>query len=547
MTGSMFEKALQAHLSGELHKAKSLYKQAIKSGEINPAAHANLGVIMKEQGDLKEAIEQTEKALEISPNDPIFLMNAGGLFLEINEFILSINYSQKSLNIQPSNPIALANLGSALKEIGDFKNAEKLLLESLRLQPENPVTLTAMGFLHLANNNLSNALTVAKNAIYIDSSSSKAQLLFAKVLEAQGQLAEAKTTFWKSLHLDHRNTGAILSLSCQKITREETSELLAVLNQLNKDHLNASDLVSLQYAYANLHHKLREYDLASKYLREAHKAKSIFTKSNSHSLNNNIDYFRLQSRQIPPANAEDSSTKRVFIVGMPRCGSTLLESVLSTNPNAKGLGESKALKPAIQELIERLRSDPKSQPSLEDLYAHNIDPGKPGNMEFTIDKQLLNFMFSGLIASQMPQAKIIHCRRNPLDNILSMLRNNLGCGSEFTISAYDSALVLIEQEKAMLEYKEKYVTQIFTFDYNSFVNNPRETIQPLIEWLGFEWEENYLHPERNIRPVNTASVVQARQPINNKSLNGWKNYKDLLEPAQKLIYDCGLFKEYDIF
>jgi len=404
-----------------------------------------------------------------------------------------------------------------------------------------------MGCLHLAINNLSNALTISEHAIYIDSSSSKAQLLFAKVLEAKGQLAEAKTTFWKSLNLDHRNTGAILSLSCQKITKEETSKLIAALNQLNKDHLNASDLVSLQYAYANLYHKLSEYHLASKHLREAHRAKSTFTNSNSHTLINNIVYFRLQSKQISRANTEDSTTKRVFIVGMPRCGSTLLESVLSTNPNAKDLGESKALKPAIQELIERLRNNPKSQPSLEDLYAHNIDPGKPGNMEFTIDKQLLNFMFSGLIASQMPQSKIIHCRRNPLDNILSMLRNSLGCGSEFTISAYDSALVLIEQEKAMLEYKEKYATQIFTFDYDSFVNTPRKTIQPLIEWLGFEWEENYLHPEKNTRPVNTASVVQARQPINNKSLNGWKNYKELLEPAQKLIYECGLFNEYDIF
>lgn len=546
MTGSMLEKALQAHLAGELQTAKNLYQEAIKSGDKNPAAHANLGVIMKEEGKLKEAIDETEKALSISPNNPIFLMNAGGLFLELNKFMLSIKYSQKSLNIQPSNPIALANLGSAFKEIGDLENAEKLLLKSLRLQPRNSVTLTAMGFLQLAKNKLSDAHDLAINAIHIDHSSSKAQLLFAKVLEAQGKLEQAKTTFWKSLNLDHGNTGAILGLSCQTITREEAIKLLEILNQLKKDKLNTSDLVSLRYAYANLHHTLKEYTLASKNLTKAHQTKSAFSPSNSSEVIRNVNYFRLQSKQTPRAKDKDVEIQRIFIVGMPRCGSTLLESVLSMNPNTQDLGESKAMAAAIQALIESRRNGLNSPTTLEELYACSVGLDGRGKFEFTIDKQLLNFVYSGLIASQMPQAKIIHCRRNPLDNILSMLRNNLGFGSEYTISAYDSALVLIAQENAMLQYKEDYNDQIFTFDYDYFVKDPQDAVQPLTEWLGFDWDENYLHPEKSIRTVNTASVVQARQPINSRSLNGWKNYRDLLKPAQALICESGLFEEYEI-
>ena len=95
MTRLILEKALQAHLEGKLKKAKDLYKEAIKLGNNDPAAHANLGVILKEEGELKEAINETEKALKISPNDPVFLMNAGGLYLELNEYSLSIKYSQK--------------------------------------------------------------------------------------------------------------------------------------------------------------------------------------------------------------------------------------------------------------------------------------------------------------------------------------------------------------------------------------------------------------------------------------------------------------------
>ena len=231
---------------------------------------------------------------------------------------------------------------------------------------------------------------------------------------------------------------------------------------------------------------------------------------------------------------------------MPRCGSTLLESVLSMNPKTKDLGESKAMGAAIQALIQSRENTLNQLPTLEELYARSIGSDISSEFEFTVDKQLLNFMHSGIIASQMPSAKIIHCRRNPLDNILSMLRNSLGFGNEYTISACDSALVLIEQEKIMLEYKEEYPDQIFTFDYDSFVRKPKVGVQPLIKWLDFDWAENYLHPEKSMRTVNTASVVQARQPINSRSLNGWKNYRDLLMPAQALIHESDLFKEYEI-
>ena len=146
----------------------------------------------------------------------------------------------------------------------------------------------------------------------------------------------------------------------------------------------------------------------------------------------------------------------------------------------------------------------------------------------------------------MAHAKIIHCRRNPLDNILSMLRNNLSPGNDYTTSSRESALVLIEQEKSMLQYKRKWPNQIYTFNYDKFVAMPREMIKPLTEWLQLSWDENFLHPETNDRSINTASVVQARQPINKNSLGGWKNYRDLLEPGRQLILKSGLFNEFDL-
>ena len=141
----------------------------------------------------------------------------------------------------------------------------------------------------------------------------------------------------------------------------------------------------------------------------------------------------------------------------------------------------------------------------------------------------------------MPSARIIHCRRHPLDNILSMLRSNLKAGNNYTSDPLDAAKFLIHQEETMSRFKVAYQKHIFTFDYDLFVSNPEKIFRPLIDWLGLEWSETYLHPEKNNRLINTASVIQARQPIHSKSVGGWKKYRELLKPAEVALIESGIF------
>jgi len=154
---------------------------------------------------------------------------------------------------------------------------------------------------------------------------------------------------------------------------------------------------------------------------------------------------------------------------------------------------------------------------------------------------LYNFQYTEVITRAMPSARIIHCRRHPLDNILSMLRSNLNAGSSYTSDPLDAAKFLIHQEEIMGRFKHKYEKHIFTFDYDAFARNPENILQPLIDWLGLEWNERYLHPEMNCRLINTASVIQARQPITSKSVGGWKNYRELLKPAEEALIESGIF------
>ena len=127
-----------------------------------------------------------------------------------------------------------------------------------------------------------------------------------------------------------------------------------------------------------------------------------------------------------------------------------------------------------------------------------------------------------------------------MDNILSLHRSNLTAGNNYTVNLEDSARVLIAQEQAMQIQKDRYPEKIFTFDYDQFVNAPEVNLRKLLGWLDLEFNESYLHPEKSTRSINTASVMQARKAINNKSVGGWKNYESLLKPAFNIIQESSI-------
>ena len=121
-----------------------------------------------------------------------------------------------------------------------------------------------------------------------------------------------------------------------------------------------------------------------------------------------------------------------------------------------------------------------------------------------------------------------------------MYRSNLSAGNNYTSNLKDSAKVLIAQEQAMQTQKNRHPEKIFTFDYDEFVNAPEKELRKLLGWLELKFNEIYLHPEKSTRSVNTASVMQARRPIHNRSVGAWKNYRTLLRPAFKIIQESGI-------
>ena len=206
----------------------------------------------------------------------------------------------------------------------------------------------------------------------------------------------------------------------------------------------------------------------------------------------------------------------------------MLESILSINSDVQDLGEVSFLEESLKKTKNLLE--------VKDFYKQRVMLINSKKKIFT-DKNLFNFLYCPIIYNFFPNARIIHCKRNPLDNILSIYRTNF-LNQSFSSSLNDITELYLYHLELMDEYKNKFGSIIYSYDHDKVVKNPKENIRNLIDWLKWKWNDKYLSPQKSKRTVFTASSAQVRQKINSNSSGYWKNYEDLLYPIRNLLPTC---------
>ena len=282
----------------------------------------------------------------------------------------------------------------------------------------------------------------------------------------------------------------------------------------------------------------KKYQKSSENLQIANKLKLSINPSDCNLIIKRSNFLLIEAEKRGGFNNKKSSyPQSIFIVGMPRSGSTLVESIISLNNKVKDLGEINILEKAFtksRNLNQKI--------SLTDIYMEEIYQITKG-FSITSNKYLYNYQYAGIISKEILNSKIIHCFRNPLDNILSIYRANFDTGNYYSSTLIDSTKVYLDQEKIISIYKDQFPQKIYDLNYDLLVTNPDKEIKSLINWLGWEWNESYLSPHLNERAVYTASDIQIRSPINSKSIRGWKNYKQILEPSIKMLTQTAKYRD----
>jgi hypothetical protein len=223
----------------------------------------------------------------------------------------------------------------------------------------------------------------------------------------------------------------------------------------------------------------------------------------------------------------------VFIVGMPRSGTTLTEQIISSHPNVYGAGELIEFGTVSKKFGD---VTPDNAAAMGEAYITALKTYDPsGNAKRITDKMPANFTHIGKILSILPQAKIIHCRRDPVDTCLSCFKQNFSRGQYWSYDLEDLAHHYDEYEKMMNYWRDVLGNQFLEIDYEDTVGDFENQARKLIDFVGLEWNNACLEPHKQKRDVLTASKAQVIQPVYKTSVKSWQNYETYLEPLMNAL------------
>ncbi len=325
------------------------------------------------------------------------------------------------------------------------------------------------------------------------------------------------------------------------------------IEQLEKLKTNYSNnphaQIALGFALGKEHEDTHAYEQAFKAIEYAAKLRK---KSMQYQVKTDVDAMQAIQKtfsqknlvKIEPSNNKESP---IFILGLPRSGTTLVEQVLSSHSEIVSLGEVSSfafsLIHSVGQNIGKMDLINKSitidMQSLGERYIHAIK-GYGKNAQYLIDKTPLNFLYIGLIKKALPQAKIVHLSRHPLDSCFAMFKTLFRMGYPFSYSLNDLAQYYVAYSQLMGHWRDTFKEGFFDLSYQSLVESPEEQIKKLLNYCQLEWQPKLMEFHKNRLPSATASASQIRQPIYKSSVEKWRNYENQLSPLKLLLESRGV-------
>ena len=527
-------------LEKDFKKAQELLLIACKINPRNCNSIYNLSLLYRDLNDNEKALSTINNAIKLMPTNYVYKLLKADLLKDLGNFkestsILLDLYSAKNINDKKD---ILLMLSTVKRLDSKFKEAEKILLEIIDSYPKFGNAYLNLSDLYFDKKLLKKAKEICLQGISIEPYTPEMLVNLGVICRNLGDISASKKYLLKALSMNKRLFKCYNDLSTFYDFSDHPKELNYILNVPLKG-LNQEDIFRICYARANIFHCQKKFSSASKNYKLANEFKSKIYPSNKKSL---IDKsIRIKEKFFNDKkefnNSIETNPELIFIVGMPRSGSTLLENILSLNQEVFDLGEIEILPDILNDF----------DPTIKDLnpyedYIKQIKKLAPKAKIFT-DKNLFNYMFCPVINKYFVNSKIILCLRNPLDNILSIYRENF-IKIPFSTSIEEITEMYIHHYEIMKSYSATYTNNLYIYTYDELVMNPAVQIKKIIDWLGWDWSEKYLSPHKSKRSVFTASSEQVRNPIHTKSLRGWEKYRELLEPAFPYISKNKDLKRY---
>ena len=490
---------------GQLSDAEKMFKNAFSIKPDYAEAHFNYGIVQKDLGRIDAAIESYQNAISILPNYPDAHNNLGNAFKSIGMYAHAIESYEWAVAYKPEFEEAFNNLG---------------------------VVQCDVGLQHLAIKNFEKAYSLNSNFF-------EALFYLGVAHKDLGNKSVAISTFEKLLEIQSHNTKVLRNLCEVKKFKKSDSKLINKMKSLlNSDKINQSELIDLNFALSNVYLDLGDIDTQFKYLADGNKLRKALL---SYSIESSIKLFNTIKDVFDDfptlANNElsQSSLRPIFIVGMPRSGTSLVEQIVASHNEAHGAGELEFSTQIFSSIIANISGDVDKKDLLffREQYLAKLNALKCSKNIIT-DKMPMNFRYIGLILSAFPEAKIIHLKRDARATCWSIYKNYFDSdGIGYSYNQNDLAQYYGLYSDLMSFWHERFPDQIYDICYEDLTTNQEDETRKLLEYCDLDWDENCLNFHSNKRPVKTASALQVRKKMYQGSSEAWKKYEAYLQPLIK--------------
>jgi tetratricopeptide (TPR) repeat protein len=507
--------AAEHHREGRLEEAERLYREVLRDNPQHVDAMRMLGRIALAAKRNVDAERLFRRAIDRAPDFGGAIMDLARVLKEQSRFDEAIEYCNRLIELDPANPQAHFQLAGTLAPAALTGRAIEAYEKALELQPKFPGAHLGLGH----------------------------------VLKTVGRQEEAIAEYRECIRLKPDNGESYWSLANLKTYRLTDGDIAAMKASLKRDDLTDQSRVNFLYALAKAHEDLGDFEHAWDYYaqgngtqRRLEKYDPVQTEVMHDAIIKVFDPGLLQDKS-GGGNPDDSP---IFIVGLPRSGSTLLEQVLASHSQVEGTSELPYIG-RVATSLNRNRADginyPEAVRELSAEHFHSLGQdyldlaqlhrteGKPR----FIDKMPNNFPGIGLLQLILPNAIIIDARRHPLDSCLSCYRQLFAKGQTFTYDLIDIGEYFLEYERMMDHWHAVLPGKVLTVQYETLVNNFDVEVRRLLEHCGLPFEEACLRFYETERPVRTASSEQVRQPIHTRSIGFWRNYDDNLDQLKEVL------------
>jgi len=538
-----FEYYLKLQKSGDLISAEKGYKLLIKEKKIVNNLFASLGLICLKTNRAKNAVKFFNKELKINPRNTVALNNLGVINLDLKNYRIAKNYFLKALKISP-NAKTLYFLGLILTKLENFNKAIEFYSKSILMKKDADASYN-IGYLYYLLGSLDKAKKNILNAIKINPTHDAAYNNLGLINMAYGNFIDAKKNFLYAIKYNPINTKAHFNISKLINYRDDNKQFKKLLTLSKSPKLNEEKKEFLYFALGKALDDKGDRGKSFYYYEKANflKRSTIkYTSKNNIELFNNIKraFNKFVINKFKNCGVIDISP--IFIVGMPRSGTSLIEQVLASHSEVFGAGEITDLDDTINKFFihKKTLSDSKTFLKKNFYKAGNYYLKKTkeisSDKKHITNKLPLNFRWLGLIKLILPKAIIIHCKRNPMDTCLSIFQQNFYTkGNEYSFKLSEVGIYFNLYMDIMNHWKKILPNCFYEIEYEDFIYNQKKETKKLLDYCNLEWENKCMNFHKTIRPVRTSSDHQIRKKIYPNSINRWKIYKQELKQLSNII------------